>query len=50
MYLMDKQTFERYEKAGKIAQEVVAFARGFIKRGMKLVEIAEAVEGKIKEL
>jgi methionyl aminopeptidase len=47
---MDEQTFEHYEKAGKIAQEVVAFARGFIKRGMKLVEIADAVEGKIKEL
>jgi len=41
---------EKIKEAGKIAGEVVAFARGFIKPGMKLLEISEKIDAKILEL
>ncbi|MBU3924148.1 MAG: type II methionyl aminopeptidase [Nanoarchaeota archaeon] len=41
---------EKYLKAGEIAVQVKEFARGLIKPGMKLIDIAEAVDGKILEL
>jgi len=47
---MNKQELENYRKAGKIAQEVVKFAREIIKKGLSLLEIAEKIENKILEL
>lgn len=47
--MKEKEIFD-YKKAGKIAREVREFARGFICRYMKLVDIAEKIEGKIFEL
>ena len=47
---MDEKEIESYKKAGKIAVEVIAYAKEFIKPGMKLLEIAEKIEDKIKEL
>lgn len=41
---------EKIIKAGKIAKEVVDYARGLIKPGMKLLEIAEKIDAKILEL
>lgn len=37
-------------QAGKIASEVVAYSKSFIQRDMLLLEIAEKIEDKIKEL
>ena len=37
-------------KAGEIAYEVKKYARSIIKKDMLLLEIAELIEGKIKEL
>jgi methionyl aminopeptidase len=47
---MEKTEKEAYIAAGKIASETVSFAKKFIKPGMKLIEIAEKIEGKIVEL
>lgn len=47
---MRKQELENYRKAGKIAAEVVKYAKHFIKPGMPLLEIAEKIESKIFEL
>ena len=47
---MDKSEVESYVKAGEIAKEVKVFARGFIERGAKLIDIAEAIDAKILEL
>jgi len=41
---------EKYIKAGKIASEVVKFAKSFIKKDIPLLEIAEKIESKILEL
>lgn len=40
---------EKYEKAGKIAFEVLQESKQLIKPGAKLLDIADAVEGKIRE-
>jgi len=45
-----KQDIEDIKKAGKVASEVVAFAKSFIKPGMPLLEIANKIEHKITEL
>jgi methionyl aminopeptidase len=45
-----KEEYEDYVKAGKIAREVVAFAKSFIKKDMKLLDIANKIEHKIIEL
>jgi methionyl aminopeptidase len=37
-------------KAGEIAKEVVDFTKDFVKHGMKLIEIANAIDDKINEL
>ncbi len=42
--------FENYIKAGKIAKEVVNYAKKLIKPGMPLLEIAEKIEEKIYQL
>lgn len=47
---MRQEDFESYVKAGRIAKEVKEFARGYVKRGMKLIDIAEAIDAKILEL
>jgi len=47
---MNKQEIESYLKAGEIVKKVVAYAREFIKPGMLLIEIAEKIDDKIKEL
>ncbi len=47
---MDKSEIDSYVKAGEIAKEVKVFARELIKPGMKLIDIAEALDEKILEL
>jgi methionyl aminopeptidase len=47
---MDKDTEEKYIKAGKIASEVREEARKTAKEGMLLLELGEKIESRIKEL
>ncbi len=47
---MNKKEFENYCKAGKIGNEIREYAKGFIKEGMKLVEIANKIDQRILEL
>lgn len=47
---MDKQTLDKYLKAGRIASQVLQYGRGLIKEGTTLVDIAESVERKIEQL
>lgn len=47
---MEKEEFDAYVKAGKIAQEVKKFTIDLVKPKMKLIEIAEAIDEKIFEL
>lgn len=42
--------YSNYLQAGKIASEVVAYAKSFIKAGMPLLEIANKIDDKIREL
>jgi methionyl aminopeptidase len=45
-----KEDYDNYLKAGKIASEVVAYARTITKKDVPLLEIAEKIEDKIIEL
>jgi len=47
---MEKDIIEKYKKAGKISVEVKEFAKGLLKEGALLVEIADKIENKIKKL
>ena len=47
---METNEIESYMKAGSIAKEVKAFMKTFVKKGMLLIEIAEGIENKIREL
>ncbi|MBI2632738.1 type II methionyl aminopeptidase, partial [Candidatus Pacearchaeota archaeon] len=47
---MNKEEIEKLVKAGKIAKQVVDFAKTFIKSTMPLLELAEKLESKIIEL
>lgn len=47
---MDKEELESYIKAGEIARKVKVFSRDYIKQGMRLIDIANAIDSKIKEL
>lgn len=47
---MEKQEFESYLKAGKIAAKVKASAKKSIRPGLKLLHIAETIEKEIIEL
>ena len=47
---LSREEIENYIKAGQIGKEVRKFTKGFIKPKMKLIEIAEKIENKIKEL
>ncbi len=46
---MEKEIFDKYIEAGRINKEAKEYARKIIKPGIKLLEIAEAVESFIKE-
>ena len=46
---MDDETKEKYIKAGKIAAEVREESKDIVKAGVRLLEIAEKLEGLIKE-
>jgi methionyl aminopeptidase len=41
---------KNYMKAGEIGKKVREFARGFVKKDMLLIDIAEKIEGKVFEL
>ena len=45
-----KADIENYRRAGKISKEVSIYARLIIKKGIKLLDIAEKIENKIIEL
>jgi len=47
---MEKNEIESYVRAGEIAKEIKEFARRMIKPNVKLIDIAEAVDAKIKKL
>lgn len=44
------EVFEKYEKAREISNKVLEFGRSITKEGAKILEIAESMERKIKEL
>ncbi len=46
---MEKEILEKYKKAGKIHQEMKAFARKQVKEGTKALDLAEKIEKMIKE-
>ena len=46
---MENNEIENYKKAGKIASEVREFAKNFVKKDMKLLDIAEKLESIILE-
>jgi methionyl aminopeptidase len=46
----ENKILENYRKAGKIAKQVKDYAKGIIRKDVKLSEIAEKIEGKIIEL
>jgi methionyl aminopeptidase len=47
---MDRSEVDAYVKAGEIAEKVKSFARELIKPRMKLIDIADEIDGKIVEL
>ncbi|MCR4284647.1 MAG: type II methionyl aminopeptidase [archaeon] len=47
---MNKHEIESYIKAGQIASEIKKFARNLVKPGMKLIDIAIAIDDKIEEM
>ena len=47
---MEKFEIDAYVKAGEIAKEIKKFARDLIKPGIKLIDIANAIDSKILEL
>jgi len=47
---MEKEILEKYKKAKQVSDEVKELARDLVKDGVKILEIAEKVEKKIKEL
>jgi methionyl aminopeptidase len=46
---MKKKEIDSYVKAGEIAKQVKSFARGLIRPGVKLIDIAEGIDAKIAE-
>jgi len=46
---MEKEIIEKYQKAGKICQEVKDFARAQLKPGLKVLDLAENIEKMIKD-
>lgn len=47
---MEEKELENWKKAGRIGAEVLEYAKTIVKPGMPLLEVAEKVEAKIKEL
>lgn len=47
---MKAEDLKKFEKAGSITKQTVAFARTLVKKDMLLREIAEAIEQKIRDL
>lgn len=47
---MDKEEIENLKKAGEIHKRVMDYARSIVKPGMKLLDLAEKIDGKILEL
>ncbi|MBW2990812.1 type II methionyl aminopeptidase, partial [Candidatus Woesearchaeota archaeon] len=47
---MDKETFDSYVKAGRIAAQARDYGKSLIKVGASLLEVTEAIEKKIVEL
>lgn len=47
---MEKEEFDSYIKAGEIAKEVKKFIKDLVGPGIKLIDIAEAIDKKIFEL
>jgi len=47
---ISEDVLKNYLKAGEIGKKVREFARGFVKKDMLLIEIAEKIEGKVVEL
>lgn len=47
---MDEKYISDLRKAGRIHQEVKAYAKSIVKKGVPLLEIADKVDAKIKEL
>jgi methionyl aminopeptidase len=47
---METEVVEKYLKAGEIAKEVKTFMKDLVKKDMPLIDIAEGIEGKIREL
>lgn len=47
---MNKKEFDSYVKAGEIARKIKKFARDLIKPGVKLIDVADAIDEKIFDL
>jgi len=47
---MDKETEEKYRKAGKIAAVALEYAKSLVKPGVSVKEVCDKTEAKIKEL
>ena len=47
---MNSQEINNYKQAGKIAKQVTAYAKSIIKPNIHLIEIAQKIHKKIKEL
>lgn len=47
---MNKEEIENIEKAGKIARETVAYAKTIVKKGAKVLDLANHIEKKIYDL
>lgn len=47
---MEKEILDDYIEAGRIAAQVLEYAKGIVKEGMHLVDLAEKIEAKIFEL
>lgn len=47
---MEEEVIEKYKQAGEIAKQVREFTVNYVKPGMKLLDIAEAIDNKIEEL
>ena len=47
---MEKEVLEKYKKAGSIAAKVRKHIEGKLRPGMKILDVTEEIEGKIREL
>lgn len=47
---MEEEVLKKYEKAMEISSKVMEFAKGLVKENVKVLDLAESIESKIKEL